>query len=131
MIKVDANKLPENIKAQAKNYCNNELEHSYADTREELEEDVMRAWLKGFAFCLEGTVEVKVKQCATCIYTDSPCLPSDYAKTAKGECDHYKSVLEGYEILKKRAGDLVYCVEHCAKNELAVARCVERLKKCL
>jgi hypothetical protein len=60
MIKCDANKLPEDIKAQAKDYCANVLEHDYADTREELEEDVMRAWLAGFSFCMEGKVNVLI-----------------------------------------------------------------------
>lgn len=56
----DANNLPEEIKAQAKNYCDTNLEHSYADTREELEEDVMLAWLSGFAFCMEGKVNTHI-----------------------------------------------------------------------
>ena len=100
MIKCDANKLPEEIKEKAKDYCTNELEHSYADTREELEEDVMRAWLNGFAFCMEGTLTVKVKQCATCVYTDSPCVPSDYAKDNENVCNHYKNVFDAYTELK-------------------------------
>ena len=50
------NSLPEEIKQQAILYSK-EIDHNYADNREELEEDVTRAWLDGFAFCLEGRVQ--------------------------------------------------------------------------
>jgi hypothetical protein len=102
----DANKLPEEIKAKAKDYCTNRLEHSYADTREELEEDVMCAWLNGFASCIEGIVEVKAKQCATCVYADSPCTLSDYAKDDKGVCSHYKNVIVENAELKQKLNAL-------------------------
>lgn len=127
MIQCDANKLPEEVKEKA---------HEYVEKRKPrfrtfgiTQEDVDCAWLNGFAFCLEGTVEVKVKQCAICVYADSPCTPSDYAKDNEGVCNHYKNVFECYELLKKRAGDLTYCAEHCADNSLALARCVEKLKE--
>ena len=123
----DANKLPEEIKAKAHKYI--EKRKPRFRTFGVTLEDVECAWLNGFAFCLEGTVEVKVKQCATCVYADSPCTSSDYEKGSEGECNRYKSIFEAYEVLKKQAKDLIYCVEHCAKNELAVARCVERLKE--
>jgi len=55
---VDVAALPEEIKAKAKEYCETTLQHSYADTREELEEDVIAAWLEGFGFCLAGKVHV-------------------------------------------------------------------------
>lgn len=89
----DANKLPEEIKTKA---------HEYVAKRRPrfrtfgiVSDDVECAWLNGFAFCMEGTVEVKVKQCATCIYADSPCMPSDYEKGSEGKCDHYKAIFEG------------------------------------
>lgn len=43
--------LPAEIKEKAREYAKT-IEHSYADTREELEEDVAEAWAKGFIFCL-------------------------------------------------------------------------------
>jgi hypothetical protein len=49
--------LPKEIKDVAKFYAKN-IEHSYADNREELEEDVEEAWLQGFMFCLEGHVHI-------------------------------------------------------------------------
>ncbi len=123
----DANKLPEEIKVQAKNYCTNELEHSYADTKEELEEDVMRAWLHGFAFCLEGAVNVKVKQCVTCVYTDSPCVLSDYAKDAKGYCERYKNVFEQNAELQQKI-QVLNLNGNIAVRELTKAK--ELLKRC-
>ena len=124
----EASKLPEDIQNKAREYATKRRPRFRTFGIDS--NDVESAWLNGFAFCLEGTVEVKVKQCATCLYTNSPCSTECFDK-AKETCNHYKSVLEGYEILKKRAGDLVYCIEHCAKNELAVARCIERLKELL
>ena len=125
----NANKLPEEIKTKANEYVAKRKPRFR--TFGIVSDDVEDAWLNGFVFCLEGQVEVKIKRCATCVFTDSPCMPSDYIKGAEDECAHYKSVFEGYELLKKRAGDLIYCIEHCTKNELAVARCVERLKELL
>lgn len=52
--------LPAEIKAKAREYAKT-IEHSYADTREELEEDVAEAWAKGFIFCLQGKVEAIYK----------------------------------------------------------------------
>lgn len=60
-VDIDNSKFPEEIKVKAKEYCDTKLAHSYADTREELEEDVMAAWLDGFAFCLEGKVNVTLR----------------------------------------------------------------------
>lgn len=32
-------------------------------------------------------------ECRTCVYTDSPCVRSDYP-SKNGVCDHYKNVFE-------------------------------------
>jgi len=48
--------LPSEIMEKAREYAKT-IDHSYADTREELEEDVAQAWAKGFTFCLQGKVE--------------------------------------------------------------------------
>lgn len=52
--------LSSEIKEKAREYAKT-IEHSYADTREELEEDVAEAWAKGFIFCLQGKVEAIYK----------------------------------------------------------------------
>ena len=62
------------------------------------------AWLEGFGFCLAGKVHVERAS-------------SD--KDAK------------YNELSKAVRDLIYCVEHCAKNELAIARQIARVRKYL
>ena len=62
MLVCDIDNLPEEIKQKAKEYTKS-IEHSYADSREELEEDVEQAWLQGFAFCLLGKVKVELKEC--------------------------------------------------------------------
>ena len=95
MIEIDRSALPQEIKEKAREYCEKSLQHSYADTREELEEDVIAAWLDGFAFCLEGKVQ-----------------------------EHRKN-------FEKEVCDLIYCVEHCNKNELAIARQITRVRKYL
>lgn len=38
--------------------------------------------------------------CSRCIYTDSPCVPSDYGRDEYNNCDHFKSVFEENEELK-------------------------------
>ena len=55
--KYETERLPKEIKDVAKSYAKN-IEHGYADSREELEEDVEEAWLQGFMFCMEGHVHV-------------------------------------------------------------------------
>lgn len=52
--------IPSEIMEKAREYAKT-IEHSYADTREELEEDVAQAWAKGFIFCLQGKVETTYK----------------------------------------------------------------------
>lgn len=52
--------IPSEIMTKAREYAKT-IEHSYADTREELEEDVAEAWAKGFTFCLQGKVEAIYK----------------------------------------------------------------------
>ena len=52
--------LPSEIMEKARKYAKT-IDHSYADTREELEEDVAQAWAKGFIFCLQGKVEAIYK----------------------------------------------------------------------
>ena len=51
--------LPEEIKKLAKFYCDNSLEHSYADNEEQLKEDVYYGWLDGFCTCAEGQVKMQ------------------------------------------------------------------------
>lgn len=124
----DANKLPEEIKTKA---------HDYVEKRKPrfrtfgiVSDDVEDAWLNGFAFCMEGEVTVKVKQCATCIYADSPCLPSEYEKGINGGCDHYKSVFEENAELKV---EKAFCEKACEgadqmRKDLTKAK--ELLKRC-
>lgn len=33
-------------------------------------------------------------ECRRCVYTDSPCVLSDYGKDKNGICDHFKDVFE-------------------------------------
>ena len=103
----DANRLPEEIKAQAHEYVEKRKLRfkSFGVTRD----DVECAWLNGFAFCMEGRVDVKVKQCATCVYTDSPCVPSDYARDAEGGCTHYRNVIEENKVLKTQIKEMKCC----------------------
>lgn len=112
MIQCDANKLPEEVKEKAHEYV--EKRKPRFKTFGVTQEDVKCAWLNGFAFCLEGTVEVKVKQCATCVYTDSPCTPLDYEKDKEGVCNHYKSIFEEYAKLK---GDSESILDNWCRGE--------------
>lgn len=59
---VNAEKLPEEIKAKARDYV--EKREASFRTFGVTREDVVRAWSEGFAFCLAGTVELKVVQCS-------------------------------------------------------------------
>lgn len=92
--------LPVELKEKAREYAKT-IEHSYADTREELEEDVAEAWAKGFIFCLQGKV------------------------TMIGD-EKDKQISK----LKKALHDLVY-VTKLGKNELATARIVSEAEELL
>lgn len=104
MTKCTANKLPEEVKEKA---------HEYVEKRKPrfrtigiVQEDVECAWLNGFAFCLEGTVTVKVKQCATCTRANASCTPSDYTTDTNGVCNHYRDVFEENSELRKKNKEL-------------------------
>lgn len=46
-------------------------------------------------------------ECRRCVYTDSPCILSDYGKDRNGICDHFKDVFDEVAELKeelKRGG---------------------------
>jgi len=133
MIKCDANKLPEEVKEKAHEYVEKRKPRfkTFGITRD----DVECAWLNGFAFCLEGTVEVKVKQCATCVYADSPCKPSDYAKDTENVCSHYKDIFDAYtELRKDRDRWLKVDKEDCenwSKDKEQLLKAKELLKQLL
>lgn len=39
-------------------------------------------------------------ECRRCVYTDSPCVLSDYGKDKNGICDHFKDVFDENTELK-------------------------------
>ena len=41
-------------------------------------------------------------ECRRCVYTDSPCILSDYGKDKNGICDHFKDVFDENAELKER-----------------------------
>ena len=60
-------------------------------------------------------------ECCHCVYSDSPCVPSDYSKDENGHCSHYKSVFEENRQLKND----YEMIDNCNRvhgNELANAR---------
>ena len=80
-------------------------------------EDMVRAYENGKTFfddCLETQFTEKDKQieelksrnaelkceCRRCVYTDSPCILSDYGKDRNGICDHFKDVFDEITELK-------------------------------
>ena len=79
--------LPSEIMEKAREYAKT-IDHSYADTREELEEDVAEAWAKGFTFCLQGKV--------TAIYKDKDDeiqKLTDENKKLQEDVEYYKNKL--------------------------------------
>lgn len=53
-------------------------------------------------------------ECRRCVYTDSPCVLSDYGKDRNGICDHFKDVFDKNAELKKKLeqAEKVKVVEH-------------------
>ena len=49
---------------------------------------------------LEATRELQC-ECRSCVYTDSPCVLSDYGKDNNGICDHFKNVFDENAELKE------------------------------
>ncbi len=45
-------------------------------------------------------------ECRRCVYTDSPCILSDYGKDRNGICDHFKDVFDVNAELKLKLEDL-------------------------
>lgn len=48
-----------------------------------------------------GKAELKC-ECSRCVYTDSPCVLSDYEKDENGTCSHFKNVFDENTELKKK-----------------------------
>lgn len=73
--------------------------------------------------------------CSRCIYTDSPCVPSDYGRDEHNNCDHYKSVFEENkelrEKIEKMKSDVKEMAEQADKNGnmLALKRMSELFEK--
>lgn len=52
----------------------------------------------------EENAELKC-ECRRCVYTDCPCVLSDFGKTQNGVCDHFKDVFdENVELEEELAG---------------------------
>ena len=103
--------IPSEIMEKAREYAKT-IEHSYADTREELEEDVAKAWAKGFTFCLQGKV--------TAIYKDK----EDEIQKLTDENKKLQTDVEYYtQKLEKVLSDLSKM--KCLEEEI-----IKALKKC-
>ncbi len=88
--------LPAEIKEKAREYAKT-IEHSYADTREELEEDVAEAWAEGFIFCLRGKVVAIYKDKEETIQK-----LTDENKKLKVDVEYYTQKLEKVLAEKKK-----------------------------
>ena len=60
-------------------------------------------------------------ECRRCVYTDSPCILSDYGKDKNGICDHFKDVFDEIAELKKQhevsARNMSSFIESLSKSE--------------
>ena len=54
-------------------------------------------------------------ECRRCVYTDCPCILSDYGKNRNGICDHFKDVFDENVELKAKIGLSIDC-EKAQKN---------------
>lgn len=67
-------------------------------------------------------------ECRRCVYTDSPCVLSDYGKDRNGICDHFKDVFDEIAELKEdsteweKASDKWKAVYELTNNQLAKAK---------
>lgn len=59
-------------------------------------------------------------ECRRCVYTDCPCVLSDYGKDRNGICDHFKDVFDENAELKekyvKECEDVMYAVTNYSKQ---------------
>ena len=53
-------------------------------------------------------------ECRRCVYTDSPCILSDYGKDRNGICDHFKDVFD--ENAELKAKNKWYSEQVCNKE---------------
>lgn len=56
---------------------------------------------QGFEIICKENAQLKC-ECRRCVYSDSPCILSDYGKDKNGICDHFKDVLDEIAELKKK-----------------------------
>jgi hypothetical protein len=113
--------LPSEIMEKAREYAKT-IEHSYADTREELEEDVAEAWAKGFIFCMQGKVEAIYKDKEETIQK-----LTDEVKTWKkaSELNSYKA-----HKLGERANQLLKDKGNLIDENKELKKQIEKMKEC-
>lgn len=56
-------------------------------------------------------------ECRRCVYTDSPCILSDYGKDKNGMCDHFKDVFDENAELTDKVKELEAEVNRLKLNE--------------
>ena len=54
-------------------------------------------------------------ECRRCVYSDSPCILSDYGKDRNGICDHFKDVFDEVAELKEGVLGATLLYEHLTK----------------
>ena len=45
-------------------------------------------------------------KCQTCVYSDSPCVPSDYKKDHEGVCEHFRNIFIEHTELEEKCAKL-------------------------
>lgn len=74
--------------------------------------DLRQAFKDGAEFSYNKCIAVLKCECRRCVYTDSPCILSDYGKDKNGLCDHFKDVFDEIAELKEQI-EKMKCCENC------------------
>lgn len=81
----------------------------------------------------EENAELKC-ECRRCVYSDSPCILSDYGKDGNGICDHFKDVFDENAELKEQCSilaDCNSCTSSCKTENLEMKKQLTKAKELL
>lgn len=97
----------EKIKGDFESYLNGlnmvgEISYSqYSELYDEGTKQIQRAYELGESELEKENAELKC-ECRRCVYSDCPCILSDYGKDRNGICDHFKDVFDENIELKEQ-----------------------------
>jgi len=123
------------LEKEAEEWVNNEYDNSYfPDCNFSAKRDAIQAYMaaaepreKRIAELEKENADLK-SECRRCVYTDCPCVLSDYGKK-NGICDHFKDVFDEVTKLVKKNEDLETENIQLENDNLITQRLLKKIEK--